>query len=262
MITFLQYLEEKNAGVEYEERIRKVLRGVSSEFPNIKVARGTGKGALSAHDVDMTLKINNKPYNIEIKKNIKAQMGGISINYDYQKKEFWIKDKVEIDDETKELILETIESKKKDIDNTIEYFRANDPIFKYNKKIGFPLNVSHDIWRMAVDQGIVKNLNEMIKNNEKFISQYYKNKNVFYIQIGDSGLFYLSKNPLNLDIPQIQGEVNIEFRAGKSGVKLNKTHNYEYSTITLRVIGRAKFKGKSKYSLDDQSNVMKLFSQL
>jgi len=261
MITFEEFLLEKNLGVEYENKVKKIIRKISADFPDIKISRTSGKGAMSAHDTDLVIKIDGKDYNIEIKKDAKAQMGGFSARYDDN--EFELTFKEELEDETKELILETLKTKTDDIDKVINWFKKNDPVFKYNKNEGYSMKVSPEKWKEAISKGITKPINVTISYNEKFISQYYNlEKNTYYIQIGELGLFYLDKNPLNLDIPKFKGEIQIEFRAGKSGNKYNKTNDYDYATIALRLQGRMLFKGSSTMTLDNETDVRELFTKL
>ena len=252
MKTFNQFLlkEKTNKGIQYERKVKKSMRNATKGRPT-QVTRAKGGGAFSAHDQDMVLRIDGKEHAIEIKENARSQMGGISITYDYKSKDI-IMPNLDMEDESRELIIATIQEKVKDLDKVIEWFKENDEVFQFNKTPGFPLRVSQEAWKEAVDDGVIRELNETIKNNAKFINSYYKKKNVNYMQIGGSGLFYLSSNPLKLDIPQLQGQINLEFRAGKSGKKYNKTNDYEYSTVILRLQGRLSFKGKSSINIDTE----------
>lgn len=263
MKSFRQYINEKNnRGIKYEADVKRVMRNATKGRPT-QVTRAKGGGSFSAHDNDMVLRVNKKEYPVEIKADSRSQMGGISINYNYKTKELSIpNNKVDLDDETIELIRESVEEKRKDLDKVIEWFQKNDGVFEHNKNPGFPLRVSQDAWKTAINKGVIKELNQMIKNNTQFIASYYKTKGVHYIQIGGAGLFYLSSNPLKLDIPKLQGQITLEFRAGKSGVKYNKTHDYEYSTVVLRLQGRLSFKGKSGMTIDTAEGAKKFLDSV
>lgn len=250
--SFSQFLtEKKNKGLEYEKRVKRHLRKAMSGRPSF-LRRSKGGGSFSAHENDLVANLNGQDYPIEIKANQRAQMGGISISYSYTDKQFHIKARSDMDDETLELIRESVEPLQPDIDRVVEWFQQNDDVFRYNKDPGFPLRVSQESWTRAVDEGVIADLNETIEYNTRFVNRYYGTKKVYYMQIGESGLFYMAENPLDLDIPKLKGDVNLEFRPGKSGKKYNKTHDYEYSTVILRLQGRLSFRGKSPMTLDTQ----------
>lgn len=259
MLSLVNFILEKfNRGVEYENNVKKAMRSATKGRPT-QVVRSKGGGSFSAHDTDMVIRSNGEEYPVEIKADSRSQMGGISIQYDYTKKELNIPNSKDMgmEDETVELIIQSIEDKYKELDRVIAWFKNNDDVFKHNSSIGFPMKVSQDAWNKAIAGGVIKNLNMSIKNNTQFINKYYKTKNTYYMQIGDAGLFYLANNPLKLDIPKLQGEINMEFRAGKSGIKYNKTYDYEYSTVVLRLQGRLTFKGKSPISIDTKDGAVK-----
>ena len=45
----------------------------------------------------------------------------------------------------------------------------------------------------------------------------YGAKDIYYIQIGGKGLYYMAENPANLPVPQFTGEINVEMRPRASG---------------------------------------------
>ena len=69
------------------------------------------------------------------------------------------------------------------------------------------------------------------------------------MQIGGAGLFYLDENPANLPITKLQGDIDVELRAGRSGSTLNAAGQRRVSGL-LRVQGRLKFDGKSPIDLE------------
>ena len=77
------------------------------------------------------------------------------------------------------------------------------------------------------------------------------------MQIGGAGLFYLDENPANLPVPKLEGEIDIELRAGRSGSTLNAAGVRRVSGL-LRAQARLKFKGESPISLDSPSGIAKL----
>ena len=71
---------------------------------------------------------------------------------------------------------------------------------------------------------------------------------------------------LNLPIPELQGEINIEMRiryaGGKSTYKDDKGNIYDIRNGGLALIGRLKTKGKSDYTLDDPESIRQMFASI
>jgi hypothetical protein len=68
----------------------------------------------------------------------------------------------------------------------------------------------------------------------------------------------LKKNPLNLPIPQLSGEIEIYMRLVRGGASMLKTGEFKgenVSTVNLRAQGNLKLKAvKSPYSLDNEKD--------
>ena len=79
--------------------------------------------------------------------------------------------------------------------------------------------------------------------------------------MGGAGLFYLGKNPLNLPVPEFQGEIQVEMRLGYGGSKLSFPTDppTPARSAGLRIQGRMLTKNKSSYNLDNVEDVQKLF---
>ena len=108
--------------------------------------------------------------------------------------------------------------------------------------------------------------------HESLVTEQIKmfGKNVYYIQIGGAGLFYMGKNPLNLPVPEFNGEIQVEVRIGYAGDSSGSTSKaftnkagskniIEARRAELRCIGRMLTRSKSPYSLDNMNDVKKLF---
>ena len=96
-----------------------------------------------------------------------------------------------------------------------------------------------------------------VKRNTQFIIDHYKDKGIHYMQIGGAGLFYLDRNPANLPVPKLQGEIDIELRAGRSGSKVNSAGVPMVGGL-LRAQGRLRFSGLSNFTLDNPESVRNL----
>ena len=90
--------------------------------------------------------------------------------------------------------------------------------------------------------GLQAKIARMVDIETKAISNFYNGKNVFYMQIGGSGLYHLNKDPLNLGTKEFKGKARIELRIkqdGDSGGSTSK--NY---TKAMRAAGGQEFVDK------------------
>ena len=223
-------------GFEYEN---SVIESLKQAGLNGYITEGAGSSSTGA---DADIIINGKQYLIEVKKDLDAQMGGTSVKYKDGK--FDITSSA-VDENTTELIIEALKPKQEDIKSFLNFLNQD----------GFPVNCSKAQWTEAKECGLLKPLNVKIRKDVSFIADIYKSKNIYYIQIGSAGLFYLSENPAKLAIPKLEGEIDIELRAGRSGSKNGMVGG------SLRAQGRLKFKGKSPYTLDDPESIKKLIKE-
>ena len=250
-------LKETGAGgYEYEEAVIAALTQAGAVG---NITSGAGASAAAA---DADIKINGKVYNIEVKMDGNAQMGGTSLRYfpegvpsdDPQQPDkvtkFVIVSK-SVEDDTVTMMEEALTPLEDDLNNFLKALGAEK----------LPATVLKDRWVEAVQTGLLKPLNVKIKRTTKFIINHYAKKGVDYIQIGGSGLFYLANNPANLPIPQLDGEINIELRPGRSGSKKRKD-GVAVVGGGIRVQGRLKFKGQSPYTLDDPESIARMLQEM
>ena len=225
-------------GFAYETTVIEALRvaGIAGE-----IQEGAGASAAAA-DADFV--VDGKRYLLEIKKDADAQMGGTSVRYNRGEFEI-VSDSV--DASTASLIIAALKSKAIDIDFLLTAIGAEK----------FPTTCTKEEWTAAKDKGLLQPINSKVKKDTSFIINHYKSKGIDYVQIGGSGLFYLDKNPANLPIPKLDGEIEIELRAGRSGSSLNAAGEKRVSGL-LRAQARLKFKGESPITLDSQIGISHL----
>lgn len=224
---------------EYEQLVLNTLQ--KTEIAGmIKESAGSDS---STQDGDFV--VGGKRYFLEIKKDSDAQMGGTSARYDSGRFEL-VKD---IKNEKLENImfdeLRTREEHIKDL-------------LKFLNKDKLPLSVKKEIWTEARKNGLLRPINVKIKYDSKFIVEHYNSKNVNYIQMGGSGLFYMGSNPANLPVPALTGHADIEIRAGISGTK----GGTQAGGVGLRIQARLKEKQVSPFTLDDLNSVKKMIKRL
>ena len=229
-------MSNSELGFAYENTIIESLKsaGIAGD-----ILEGAGSSACGA-DADFMLDGNN--YLLEVKKDADAQMGGTSVRYNDGEFEI-VSDAV--DKGTSSLIVAALAPKKDDIERLLSAIGGDK----------FPTTCDKYTWTLAKNKGLLKPINTKIRCGSKFIIDHYKKKGIHYMQIGGSGLFYLDQNPANLPIPKLQGDIDIELRAGRSGSTINAAGQRRVSGL-LRVQGRLKFDGKSPIDLEQPHTLL------
>jgi hypothetical protein len=234
-------------GFQYESEVVAVLAAAGAAG---NITSGAGASACAC---DADININGEIYDIEVKLNSLAQMGGTSFTYSPSEQGL---DKFNIvsasvDEDSLQMFKEVLLRKVADFDKFLAHVGAEK----------FPLTILKDRWVDAKQHGLLRPLNVKVKRDTSFIVQHYKKKNVDYMQIGGAGLFYLGDNPANLPVPKLEGEINLEIRAGRSGSRTRAD-----GTVVvgggIRIQGRLQFKGNSDYTLDDPESVKELLKSV
>jgi hypothetical protein len=259
MKSFKQHFYETigQAGLDYELKVYNVLKNAKIEEFNVGDKPTAGFSNVGSGDIEASYL--KTPLNIEIKASAKDQMGGGSFRYSYSNKTF--EPVKNMDPEDLELLMSAAKEKIADIDNYIKAARKIEPI-EYHKNInGIPLKISKEGRTKLKREGFLAKINRNIKTDTRFIIRHYNKKNVYYIQVGGSGLFYMGKNPFNFPVPELTGEIQIEMRLGFGGGKLSFPTDPPTSARSagLRLQGRLLTKGKSPFSLDDSKDIYQLF---
>ena len=229
-------------GFEYEQQVIDTL--IEANICG-QIKEGAGS---SACDADADMIINGQRFLVEVKKDLEAQMGGTSLRFaddNFKMVNSSVDSEVVMD------IISSMSEKKQSIKSLLEYIGGTS----------FPVTCEKDRWEEAKKKGMLQPINSIVKQDAEFICNHYKNKGIHYIQIGNAGLFHMGENPANLPIPKLEGEINLEIRAGRSGARTTKEGKKVISG-GLRVQGRLKFKGKSDYSLDDKKSINKMLASL
>ena len=246
------------AGLDYELKVHSALKQAKISGLNAGDKPGAGFSNVGAGDIEASY--NGKPFNVEIKASPNDQMGGGSFRYDMATGIFT--PAKELDPEDLELLLSAAKEEVSDINNYIKAARQIEPK-DYHKNIsGIPLKISVEGRAKLKKDGLPAKINKNVKTSTNFIIRHYNKKGVYYINVGRAGLFHMGKNPLRLDIPELKGEIQVEMRLGFGGGKLKFPTSPEPTdarSAGLRLQGRLKTKGKSKYNLDNVEDIRKLF---
>jgi hypothetical protein len=262
MLRFKQFLDlhegVSSGGLAYEFKVYQAMKKANITDLNVGDKPGAGFSNVGAGDIEASY--SGKPFNIEIKASSNDQMGGGSFRYDMETGTF--ASAKEMDPEDLNLLMSAAKEKISDINNYIKAARKIEPKSYHKNIAGIPLKISVEGRKKLKDGGFLAKINKNIKTNTSFIIKHYNKKGVYYIQVGGAGLFYMGKNPLNLDVPQLSGEIHVEMRLGFGGGKLVFPTSPEPTAARsagLRLQGRLKTKGKSPYSLDNVEDIKKLF---
>ena len=263
MQSFLNYLNETvgSKGLQYELKVHTAMKSAKIRGLNVGDKPGAGFSNQGAGDIEATY--NGKPFNIEIKASAKDQMGGGSFRYDMASGVFSpVGDKFDPDD--LDVMFKAANSKRSAINDYIKAARKTEPT-EFTKHIsGVPIKVSTEARGELKKQGLTGKIATNIKMSTKFIVNHYNKKGVYYIQVGGAGLFYMGKNPLRLDVPELKAEVQVEMGLRFAGSKLffnTEPEKTPARAAGLRLQGRMLTKAKSKYSLDNADDLKKLFPE-
>ena len=110
-------------------------------------------------------------------------------------------------------------------------------------------------------EGLQKAITQKAEFDISPVKEIYENKvpPTSYIQLKDSGLFFMGKNPLGLPIPELTGSVDLNMRVmpsnsiGSDGIPM--------TTVNLRILPSGlRNIPKSSYTLDDASSMASLLN--
>lgn len=246
-------LAEKSGegGAEYESKV----------FNAIKQAGASGKmkhtAGFDANLPDADITINGVVYNVEVKMDGNAQMGGGSIGM--KDGEFFAAGR---DIDAMEPIAQSLNSSPdaSDLIKAIEKFCAflNRKGRGIGKPVdGFPMSgFSTQAWEDAVSAGLLVPINRKLESSVEFIAEHYASKGTSYIQIGGQGLFSLLNNPADLPVPKLSGKVVLEVRAARAGSGGRPT-----ASAGIRVQPRLKIDSDSPYTLDEPESIKQLLAK-
>ena len=109
-------------------------------------------------------------------------------------------------------------------------------------------------------EGLQKAITQIAEFDITPVREIYENKvpPTSYIQLQNSGLFFMGKNPLGLPLTELTGNVDLTLRVSKGESKVNKD-GVLMTTVNLRVLpSKLRNIPKSDYTLDSASSVSSL----
>jgi hypothetical protein len=239
--------------------------------------------------------INGEPYWLEVKLNTRAQMGDGAIKYYPARPEgqrFYLSRPEKFDVQGWEVAKAALEEKEEDILNWVTALidparPASSKWVDDPNKTALGFQTTSRKYEAAKGAGLLNKASAgfgklpAIKAPPTFINNMYGAKDIYYIQIGGKGLYYMAKNPANLPVPQFDGEINVEMRPRASGKPKTKDaqgktiYKYVPSAVegdedvlyqggTYSVVARFMSKdiAPSPYTLDDPASIEKMLAAM
>ena len=117
------------------------------------------------------------------------------------------------------------------------------------------------IYKKLKAEGLQKAVSQKAKFNQDIISEIYQNKvpPTSYIQLKNSGLFFMGTNPLGLPLSEFKADVNVTLRIFYGGKSM--VDGVEMTTVNLRTLpDNLTNVSKSDYSLDRASSMTALMN--
>lgn len=239
-------------GFQYEEKVINAIRTVGVVGNIVEAA-----GASATADADILL--NGVIHPLEIKLDSRAQMGGYSARYSNIDNKIDISFTETLDEPMTEVLSKTVFSKSNELDELLQFLSLQAPPEINLKTNKFPVFVTKEAWNNAAQNNLL--VNTRFKSTIDFVHRHYSKKGIHYMQIGDSGLFYLESNPACLPIPQLDCDINIELRTARSGSKKGPL-GFAVCSGGIRIQARLQNKIKSPHTLDCPEGIRELLATL
>jgi hypothetical protein len=214
----------ENQGVAYENKLNRLLKKYKLQSNSF---RGAGTDQTRP---DCQLLFKDNTYFVEVKHSPAKDFGQIPLHYDVKKK--WIfSENTGVPDLADKLVEEgvvkSINKQWKDLGPPRKFVLPSDSLTQkdrdYDKKTFSEIFVDVPI---------------------ESVAEYYNSKDVFYIQIGNYGFYYLGKNPMKLKIPEFK--VPLQLR-----VRFKPKNSTVYSFMSALQIKKGNRLTKSNFDLEN-----------
>ena len=233
----------------YEQLVINNGIELSKKYPGLKVVlkKPTEKGRY--RNFDFAFELNGIEFLGESKLE-NAQYSSVNGTYDFKTKKF----KFTNDYYSPELQAEMDKLVKKNKPNLTAWAKGiiNQGVNLTTSSKQIPVTA----WNNNQDAGLQRPTTVKQEMDAEIVTELYNKKKppVYYINIKGQGLFYMGKNPHGLDIPALQGSVDMVFR-----FKRSKTdENGNITPILAFVPANLKSNVKSKYDLGNPASFGKL----
>lgn len=246
-------------GLIYELKVFNAI--CNANIPKLQVGDKPTAGFSNQGAGDLEMTYDGRPFNVEIKMSANDQMGGTSLQYEYGSEEFKFVETGGFSDQEISMIQESLLSSKKNkaLDKYLETLWKQPPE-EYHKNITkIPFKAAKTAREELRRQQLLRAANAKIRVDSQTVIKHYNKKDVYYIQIGGAGFFYLGDNIFDFPIPELSGQVDLEVRLVYGGGKAKLPDDTDARIASYRIQGRLKSKEKSPYTLDCVDSICRMF---
>lgn len=246
----------RNRGLAYEKFIKKVIRASKAKDVSVSMI---GRQQKTGGDIILSIGKNKIP--IELKLNDVAQMssftariagdGAVSFSRKGLDDAAGVKDLKEI-------------LSSKDYAAKVTAFQEKGLKFAkektlYAEVINGRLVAQKAVFEYLVGNGEQAKLNVTVDSNESIINALYNDKDVYYMDLGNKGLFHLGEDVNKLNTPRLASPVQLYARWTRS----SKIDGQDRYTASLRVFPSLKGNiNKSTISLSNPANIKDVLNDL
>lgn len=260
-------------GLDYENTVLAAIQ--TANVPGLKLTKLGAAGTSAADLADIEATWNGKPFYIECKSARSDTMGSFSMIYNKQQGTFTPSPTAtktgKVEEEDIIIGQQACLNKKDAIDAYLEELATREPLELHKDALlGIPFKAEYNTREKMVQDGYQRAIQQMISASSNFITNMYNSKDVYYIQVGGAGLFYMGTDVLGLGVPRFEGEVKMEVRfkpagdtSGSVSRAASKKVGYEIQARNVMLIcgGKIITKSNSPYTLDDPESIRTLFDQ-
>jgi hypothetical protein len=246
----------RNRGLAYENYIKKVIRASKAKDVSVSMI---GRQQKTGGDIILSIGKNKIP--IELKLNDVAQMSSFTARIaDDGAVSFSRKG---LDDAAGVKDLKEILSSK-DYAAKVAAFQEEGLKFAkeknlYAEVINGRLVAQKAVFEYLVENGEQAKLNVTVDSNESIINALYNDKDVYYMDLGNKGLFHLGEDVNRLNTPRLASPVQLYARWTRS----SKIDGQDRYTASLRVFPSLTGDiNKSTISLSDPANIKDVLNDL
>ena len=246
----------RNRGLAYENYIKKVIR--ASKVKDVSVSM-IGKKQKVGGDIILSIGKNKIP--IELKLNDVAQMSSFTARIaddgtvSFSRK--GLDDAAGVKDLKEILSSKDYAAKVKAFqDKGLKFAKDNN---LYAEVINGRLVAQKAVFEYLVENGEQAKLNVTVDSNESIVNALYNDKDVYYMDLGNKGLFHLGEDVNKLNTPRLASPVQLYARWTRS----SKIDGQDRYTASLRVFPNLTGDiNKSTISLSDPANIKDVLNDL
>jgi hypothetical protein len=246
----------RNRGLAYENYIKKVI--IASKVKDVSVSM-IGKKQKVGGDIILIIGKNKIP--IELKLNDVAQMSSFTARIaddgtvSFSRK--GLDDAAGIKDLKEILSSKDYAAKVKAFQDEGLKFAKDSNL--YAEIINGRLVAQKAVFEYLVENGEQAKLNVTVDSNESIVNALYNDKDVYYMDLGNKGLFHLGEDVNKLNTPRLASPVQLYARWTRS----SKIDGQDRYTTSLRVFPNLTGDiNKSTISLSDPANIKDVLNDL